>query len=307
VPPQPALSATRPRGVTRILVALTVLAVLSTPLAVAGQAATVVATGSVNIRSCPSMACDVLGQAVLGEELTVTGDPVDGFLPVDWHGAQGYAWALFVAVPGSDPWLREGDRGCMEVALVFNIGIGEDPSSAVVQALLDAGAPATMFPMGWWAIEHPAFLRMLDEAGFPIGTHGHGQVMLPALSDAAIEHDLRVSVEAIESVLGRPIDPYFTPYAAEIDARVRGIASRLGLLPVGWHVPAADHGPGATEWSVYDAVMGNVYPGAIVELHLDGPATGSSTALALPRIITDLRAEGYDLVTVPDLLTPCGA
>jgi peptidoglycan/xylan/chitin deacetylase (PgdA/CDA1 family) len=288
---------------------LALLAGFLSPLIVPGNAVaasgTVVATDAVNVRACPSTACDILGIVHLGAALEIIGDPIDGFYPVAWQGGEGFVYALFVSVGGTAPWFREGDPSCNRVAIIFNIGIGYTPSSSIVQTLLDYNVPATMFPMGWWALEQPEFLRMLADAGFVIGTHGHGSVNLPTLADAAISHDVNTSVEAIEWVLGRPISPYFTPYAADSDERVRAIVSNLGLLPVGWHVAAADYGPDATEQSVYDYVMPNVYPGAIIELHLDGPATEQSTALALPRIIEDLWAQGYDLVTVPDLVNPC--
>ena len=293
----------------RLLLRLALLAGFLSPLFAPGNATAasgiVVATDAVNVRACASTACDILGIVHLGDTLEVTGDMVDGFYPVVWQGGQGFVYALFVSAGGAAPWFLEGDPGCNRVAIIFNIGIGYTPSASIVQTLLDYNAAATMFPMGWWALEQPGFLRMLADAGFVIGTHGHGPVSLPTLADAAIGHDVSTSAEAIEWVLGRPIAPYFTPYAADSDERVRAIVSNLGLLPVGWHVAAADYGSDATEQSVYDNVMPNVYPGAIIELHMDGPATEQSTALALPRIIEGLWAQGYELVTIPDLVNPC--
>jgi len=163
-----------------------------------------------------------------------------------------------------------------------------------------------MFPMGWWAATYPDYLEQLDEAGFLIGTHGDQQVFLTSVADDAILEDVTNSVVAIESVIERDIDEFFTPYAADTDERVRSIVSALGLLPVGWNVAANDYGADATQASVYERVMGNVYPGAVIEMHLDGPATEQSTALALPRIIDDLQAEGYEFVTVADMVLPCG-
>ena len=281
------------------------LAPLVTPGNAIAASGIVVATDAVNVRACPSTACDILDIVHLGDTVEITGDVVDGFYPVTWQGREGFVYALFVSAGGSVPWFREGDPSCDRVALIFNIGIGYTPSASIVQTLLDYNVAATMFPMGWWALEQPGFLRVLADAGFVIGTHGHGPVSLPALADAAIDHDVRTSVEAIEWALGQPIAPYFTPYAADSDERVRRIVSDLGLLPVGWHVAAADYGLDATEQSVYANVMSNVYPGAIIELHLDGPATEQSTALALPRIIEDLWALGYELVTIPELVNPC--
>jgi len=265
------------------------------------------ATSSVNIRACATLDCQVIGSAKLGEPIEITGDPVDGFLPVLWYGREGFVYELYVTRGGEAPWFVEGDGSCNRVALVFNIGIGDEPSQSIVDTLVETGTPASMFPMGWWALEHPDYLVELDEAGFLIGTHGDQQQLLTTLDDEAIASDVSNSVAAIESVIGRDIDQYFTPYAADTDERVRAIISAQGLLPVGWKVAANDYGPDATESVVYEGVMEGAYPGAIIEMHLDGPATEVSTARALPRIVNDLEAAGYEFVTVADLVLPCDA
>jgi len=53
--------------------------------------------------------------------------------------------------------------------------------------------------------------------------------------------------------------------------------------------------------------MRNVTDGAIIEMHLDGPASALSTGVALPWLIADLRAEGYQFVTIPQMTEPCPA
>ncbi len=54
-------------------------------------------------------------------------------------------------------------------------------------------------------------------------------------------------------------------------------------------------------------MVNGAYDGAIVEFHIDGPATSVSTGRALPRIIQTLRTRGYTFVTIPQLATPCGS
>lgn len=284
---------------------LPIVLALVAPASVAAESVRVVATDVVNVRACPATSCDVIGHASLDDTLDVNGDVVEGFLPVVWGEQQGYVFSLFTNQGGDAPWFREGSSDCRRVAIIFDIGIGYPPSERIVQTLLAYNADATMFPMGQWALDNPEFLRMLAGYGFPIGTHGHGAVSLPDLPDSAIEYDLQTSVEAIEYVTGQPIEPYFTPYAAETSERVRRVASDMGLLPVGWLVPAVDYDDEATADSVYHQVMDNVYPGAVIEMHLDGPATDWSTADALPQIIEDLWASGYELVTIPELVNPC--
>jgi peptidoglycan/xylan/chitin deacetylase (PgdA/CDA1 family) len=54
---------------------------------------------------------------------------------------------------------------------------------------------------------------------------------------------------------------------------------------------------------VYRQVINNAANGAIIVMHLDSPRSTTATAQALPRIIDQLRAAGYRLVTITDLLT----
>ena len=78
-------------------------------------------------------------------------------------------------------------------------------------------------------------------------------------------------------------------------------------LPVAWDVPADDWRDDITPEYVYDRVVPNVEDGSIVEFHLDGPASAASTAVAIPWIVDDLRARGFQFVTIQDMAQPCGA
>jgi peptidoglycan/xylan/chitin deacetylase (PgdA/CDA1 family) len=206
-----------------------------------------------------------------------------------------------------DQWLVQGDISCPRIALLFNIGIGHLPSDAIFETLVEKDVPAMMFPMGSFAREHPEYLRRLDEAGFGIGTQGDSGLGLTDATDEEIRSEIGSSIDAIEVIIGRPIDPYHTPYAATTDERVRAVVASMGLVPVGWMVAAPDWTTDATEEGVYNAVSHHAYPGAIIELHLDGPATETSTALALPRLIDDLRARAFEFVTLGAMLEPCDA
>jgi len=289
--------------VARVIVVVSVVLVSLLPDGI--TAATVLGTDAVSIRACPSLDCEIVGTAPLGASLDITGELQDGFAPVTWEGTSGFAYRLYVSEQGESPWLVQGELGCKQVALIFNIGIGSDPSETILDTLTGRNVPATMFPMGWWAREHPGYLQRLNEAGFVIGTHGDQRSLLTAATDDAVLGDVKASIVAIQEVIGRPIDPWFTPYAAATDERVRAIVAGMGFMPVGWTVAANDFGPAATSGEVYDRIMEGMHPGAIVEFHLDGPATEWSTAVALPGIIDGLRSQGYELVTVSEMAAPC--
>lgn len=272
---------------------------------VAAATGRIVATQTVNVRSCAALDCAVVGSVNLGDTIPVNGSVINGFYPVTFNGSTGYVFAPYVNPGSTAPWFVEGDASCKRVALTFNIGIGYTPSQSVFNTLVSKNAKATMFPMGSFARSQPGYLTQLDDAGFVIGTHGDRGILLTDQSDATIRQDALNSEAAIEAVIGREMDPYHTPFAADTDNRVRTVISDMGLLPVGWRIAANDYASTATQTDVYNRVMNNMYPGAIVEFHLDGPATPRSTAMALPLIIDDLRSRGYTLVTVPELLIPC--
>jgi peptidoglycan/xylan/chitin deacetylase (PgdA/CDA1 family) len=276
------------------------------PTAFEPVGATVFGTEGVRMRECPSLTCEILAVAKLGERLLITGPVEAGFSPVDYGGATGYAYDLFLAKDGQAvPFLKQGPVGCKRIALIFNIGIGETPVTSILDELAADNVAASVFVMGWWAAANPEALRRFDAAGFTIGSHGDQRVELTDLSDDQIIHDVTTASAAISSVLGRAPEPWFTPYANASDERVRRLIGQLGFMPVGWEVPAADFDRRATADSVYQRVMPNAYDGAIVEFHLDGPNSATSTAIALPWIVDELRNQGYTFVTVPELAQPC--
>ena len=270
------------------------------------EAGVVVGTTGLNIRECPDVSCGSRGLAQLEDPIVVTGPQEDGYLPVEWAGKTGWAWHLYVATPSQGtPFLQQGTPGCQRVAIIFNIGIGEPLQIHPLLWLKAENVPATIFPMGWWALAFPDDMRTVTMLGFPIGTHGDVRLNLTGFSDDEVVIDLRDSATHIRQVTGKDPVPYFTPYAADMDERVRNLAAREGYLPVGWDVPADDWAEGITPEYVFDRVVPNVEDGSIVEFHLDGPSSAQSTAVAIPWIVEALRERGYQFVTIQEMAQPC--
>ena len=268
----------------------------------------VVGTTGLNIRECPEVSCGSEGLAQLEDPIVVTGPAQNGYLPVEWRGIAGWAWYLYVATPSRGvPYLVKGTPGCNRVAIIFNIGIGEPLQIHPLLWLKAEKVPATLFPMGWWALAFPDDMRTLAMLGFPIGSHGDVRLNLTGFSDDEVATDIKDSYAHIQEIIGKEPVPYFTPYAADMDERVREIVARLGYLPVAWDVPADDWAADITPEYVYDRVVPNVEDGSIIEFHVDGPASEQSTAVALPWIVRDLKAQGFQFVTIQDMAQPCGA
>ncbi len=296
-----------------IWAALLCLTIMPWPAAApvdAHSAATVIGTYEADLLSCPRPGCDVRGAVPLNAAVELAGEAVNGYVPVRYQDQTGFVAATYLYPAGSGapvPAFSEGTAGCNRVALIFNIGSGFTTSLEILDTLVAEDVPATMFVMGWWAEQNPEIVRRMAADGFPIGSHGHLPPELTVRTDEDVAADVRAASLAIEAALGEPPGPWFTPYAAAIDDRVRAIVAAQGYLPVGWRVNSEDWSPTATPGSVYDEVVPHVYDGAIVELHLDASTSVESTAAALPWIIHALRDRGYQFVTIPEMIEPCPA
>ncbi len=141
--------------------------------------------------------------------------------------------------------------------------------------------------------------------GFDIGSHGYEGIELTERPDAEVIHDVRDAATAIEHATDASPAPYFTAFAAAMDERVRALVAEEGYLPVSATVLTGDWKADASEEMVYDRIMDGAEDGAIIELHLDAPASAASTGRALPRVIADLRSQGYRFVSIPEMAEPC--
>ena len=210
------------------------------------------------------------------------------------------------SVPVSPDEVLRGDPGQPNLALVFNVGAGSEPATAILDALRDRDYRATFFIMGWWAERHPDLLARIAADGHEVASHGHSVFDLTTVSDAAVRADLLAADEAISAVTGHTTRPLWSPSAGYRDRRVRAIAADLGYRPILWTLDSLDWTFEATPEGVYRRVVDGARNGAIIVLHFDSPRSTTSTGVVLPRLIDDLRAAGYRLVTITDLLLAGG-
>jgi peptidoglycan/xylan/chitin deacetylase (PgdA/CDA1 family) len=207
------------------------------------------------------------------------------------------------SVPVSDDAVVHGDPSRPLMALVFNVGAGSEPATAILDTLAEHQQHATFFVMGWWAERHPEMLRQIADGGHEIASHGHSIFDLTLASDAQVRADLESADAAISAVTGRTTRPLWSPSAGYQDARVRALAASLGYRPILWTVDSGDWTTEATPESVFSHVVNGASNGAIVVLHFDSPTSTETTAQILPAAIDTLRDAGYRLVTITELLT----
>lgn len=199
---------------------------------------------------------------------------------------------------------EHGARGQRAVALTFDACTTSreaSPYDPRITATLEAlHVPATIFVGGGWAEREPDALREIaDNPLFEIGNHTFSHPHLTRLTEAQIKDEILRAQVAIAARTGRAPKLFRPPYG-EYDGRVLGVAADLGLRTVEYDLPSGDPDARVSTRSLVSWVLRQARPGSIVVMHINHPRF--HTAEALPEIIATLRARGFELVTVGDLL-----
>jgi peptidoglycan/xylan/chitin deacetylase (PgdA/CDA1 family) len=181
------------------------------------------------------------------------------------------------------------------------IGFDDGPATATgafVSMLERLKARATFFLIGRQVSSsyRATLLRALRD-GDALGDHSFSHPDLTRSGSAYAQ--LHSTITAIRSVSGYTPCVFRPPYGA-YDTSVVEVARSLGLATVMWNVDPRDWTlPGAG--AITRQVLAQVRPGSIIISH-DGGGPRGQTLAAYPSIITALRARGYRIVTIPELL-----
>ncbi len=184
------------------------------------------------------------------------------------------------------------------VALTFDDGPGPD-TPAVLAELKRLNVPATFFVVGHAVAENPGALRQVVADGHEIGVHTWTHPDLTALPGRAQRSEIENTAGEILAASGVASRLFRAPYGA-VDPDVLKRAEDAKLLSVLWNVDTMDWTrPSAGQ--IVETVLSNAVPGSIILMH-DGGGDRTATVQALPRIVTGLRARGYEFATVGDLV-----
>ncbi len=183
------------------------------------------------------------------------------------------------------------------VAIGFDDGPAAD-TPAFLTMLERSRARATFFLIGRQlsGAFRPMLLRELRD-GDVLGDHSWSHPYLSSSREA--RGQLASTLAAIRSLSGYTPCVFRPPYGA-YDQTVLREARSLGLATVLWNVDPSDYTQPGTA-AIVSRVLAQVQPGSIIISH-DGGGPRAQTLAAYPAIIASLRARGYRIATIPELL-----
>ncbi len=207
-----------------------------------------------------------------------------------------HLWLLAAHLPE----LREVPTTRPVIALTVNVVWGSEYVPPIVNALKAQGARATFFLGGQWADKHPDLARMLRGAGMEIGSHGDGHRHVGSLGVAENVREIAMADEKIARATGTHPTLYAPAYG-ELSPAVFEAAKQEGVRVVMWSIDTIDWRTWHTPEIIKSRVLSRLKPGAIVLMH-----PTDRTAAALPELLKELKARGYQVVGVQELLNAAG-
>lgn len=199
--------------------------------------------------------------------------------------------------------VTQGPTSRREVALTFDACQARSPAGfdkKIVDILCKKKVKATFFLGGAWAKAHPKESSALGtEPLFEIAQHSYFHPHYTALDKRQALADMSRAQDAVIKTTGRT-PRYFRPPYGEFNSDTLQCAKQLGLKVVLWSIVTGDPDKNVKATAIIKTVLTKARPGSIVVMHVNG--RGWHTAEALPGLIDGLRAKGYRLVTVSDLL-----
>ena len=215
------------------------------------------------------------------------------FSPVEWVRH----WQGRDHYDAQNALLQEGDNAVPEVALTFDDGPDPVYGPQVAAILKAKHVPATFFLVGMRVKQYPQVARLLAHDGFELANHTYNHQDLPALKPHEIANELRLCDQDIYAATGRHTT-LMRPPGVQYNDKMLGVTRALGYVTVSWTVGAKDYDKDTSADFIKERVLDRTAPGAIILLHQDTPAT----VAALPAIIDGLRAQGFQFVTVSQML-----
>jgi len=204
-----------------------------------------------------------------------------------------------------------------KVAITFDDGPDPQWTPKMLDVLKEKGVKATFFLIGVEAEKYAGITKRVYNEGHEIGNHTFTHPDISNISKRYFEVELNLTERFFEGKLGvKPVlfrPPYSIDQEPDTADQVRPLelAQDLGYITVGdkldpndWH-----DNPRRSAEEIVNDVLTNLPPclpsnlacGNIVLLH-DGGGDRSETVKALPQIIDGIRARGYQVVPVSELM-----
>ena len=252
-----------------------------------------------------------------GDIITVTSRPSNGERKVEVDASGLIQNEDFTDLPVPYELTEYGGQG-KKVAITFDDGPDPRWTPRILDVLKAKHAKAMFFLIGMQAEAYPRIMERIFAEGHEIGNHTWTHPDISNIHSRYFRWELNLTERFFAARLGIKPVAFRPPYSIDQEpdtadqVRPLQLSQDMGYVTIGDKIDPDDwrENPRPTAEQITEAVLNGPLPpcrpgdqkcGSIILLH-DGGGNRRETVRALPMIIDSLRARGYEIVPVSELI-----
>lgn len=193
--------------------------------------------------------------------------------------------------------IREWPSGKKRIALTFDDGPHPEFTPRFLALLAEKKVKATFFLLGPNVEKNPEIVKEIVAGGHEVANHSWSHPILNKLKPEKIREELEKTSQAIADASGAKVRLMRPPYGS-VNKKVEEICDSLGVRIICWNIDTDDWRKTTTKEKMVETIKKNIRDGSIILMHDRFEKSYETTA----EIIDTLRAQGYEFVTVGELL-----
>lgn len=188
------------------------------------------------------------------------------------------------------------ERGDKKIAVTFDCAWENSNTDALIDILDEYNARGTFFVTGDWCDRYPDDVKKLYDAGHEIENHSDQHPHVEGISVNDLINDTKECSRKIKMLTGEEPRLYRAPYGEYDDSLITTLDG-MGMKVIQWDVDSVDWKKPSPE-DIQKKVLSKTKSGSILLFHNDL----ENTTAALPNILKSLKADGYEIVGVEDMI-----
>ncbi len=194
-----------------------------------------------------------------------------------------------------------GNTNEKSIYLTFDAGYETGTMSDILDILLEKDVTATFFLTGHYIKTEPDLVRRMVNEGHIVGNHSYNHLDFTKSSKEKITNDIKRLEDIYNEVTGEKMIKLVRPPEGTFSEESLSITDELGYHTLFWSIAYIDWDKNKRYgWEyAYQNVCGRIHNGAIILMH----SVSKDNLEALPKIIDDLRSDGYKFSSITSLIS----
>lgn len=184
-----------------------------------------------------------------------------------------------------------------KIAISFDAAWGAEYTSEIMDIVEARGIKTTFFLVKFWAEKNADKVKEIAQRGHELANHSASHPHMKTLSKEQMINELVATQDKIRELAGNNAVMLFRPPFGEYNDLLINTCRELGIYPIQWDVDSLDWQEKGVD-HIYNRVVNNVGNGSIVLFHNNA----KYITQALPLILDELIARGYEIVPVSELI-----